>query len=407
MSYSRQTQMGLAPIRQLNQFIARPDALDTTGTHIHTEWYPEQLYDDAKWYHPWDPALAKHAAMPEYDVFSPQEHDPYTAEIGEQRPASCFSGLSTPGLSYRDSSCSPLSSIDDPGFPPVPNAEAACFSAAVASTSQLLASPPHFSPTSQHLAYPFAGPQEQECSAYMLEPSHPFALPTVDEILACEASWPELLQQESQPAALFSFPGAEALPPHMPPSPSDAEEARQMPELQHPKPWRPFVPSWQTATEFDLAEYVPPQPPSQGSEASHSGDASCQAGPSWVSPSHGQQERIVQVKEEEKDFYLEEEDIEDGCEDEFGMDLEWPSSEDQDVFAEALHALPAHHPYAGGPTATRFGPATLPPISVHRLGHVPQVLPADSLLYQPLHRSVASSEWTSAEPNTYAYAHCP
>ena len=45
-----------------------------------TEWYPEQLYDDSKWYHPWDPAFAKHTAMPEHDVFSQQEYDPYAAD---------------------------------------------------------------------------------------------------------------------------------------------------------------------------------------------------------------------------------------------------------------------------------------------------------------------------------------
>ncbi|GJE86265.1 hypothetical protein PsYK624_023450 [Phanerochaete sordida] len=426
MSYrhSRADEMPLTPIRYPNQY--EPDELDTAAALIHTRtvparWSPSQLYasaevgyaspSDVEWYDPWaNVPLQKHAAVPESTAFASPQYNPYLAtgytHSDRKRSSSCFSlsGQSTPGLSWRDSSCSPLSFIDDPAFPPVPHAEPMCFSAAVGSTSQLLTSSPHLSPAGQPPPFAFPGAQAYDCAAYTLAPQPAFEVPTVDEVLAHEEHWPELFLREPY-AALPPLPAPAALPPAPPHTPQSLQAAapQELPELQHPKPWRPYVPSWQTATEFDLAQFVPPQP---APPAACTADVPpCQAGPSWVLPSLGETAAVHHADGRgHGPGVAEDEEDEGGCasEDEVEelMDLEW-TPEDQGAFAYAQLESPAHHPYAGGPTATRFGAATLPPM--HR--NVPQLLPPDSLLYQPIRFSVASN-WTSADPNPYAYTHC-
>lgn len=438
MSYrnSRADEMPLTPIRYPNQY--EPDELDTAAALVHTRavpgpstnfllprplthmsgplaarWSPSQLYTsptEVEWYDPWaNVPLQKHAAVPESTAFASPQYNPYLAtgytHNDRKRSSSCFSlsGQSTPGLSWRDSSCSPLSSIDDPAFPPVPHAEPMYFSAAVGSTSQLLTSSPHLSPAGLPPPFAFPGAQAYGCASYTLPPQPAFDVPTVDEMLAHEQHWPELFLREPY-AAFPPLPAPAALPP-APPHTSQSLQAaapQGLPELQHPKPWRPYVPSWQTATEFDLAQFVPPQP---ARSAARTADAPpCQAGPSWVLPSPDEHTPMHHVDGAGHGGAAEDEEDQDGCtsEDEVEelMDLEW-TLEDQGAFAHAQQESPAHHPYAGGPTATRFGAATLPPM--HR--NVPQVLPPDSLLYQPIRFSVASN-WTSADPNPYAYTHC-
>ncbi|EKM48600.1 uncharacterized protein PHACADRAFT_266270 [Phanerochaete carnosa HHB-10118-sp] len=369
-------------------------------------WFPEQLYasqDEAEWYDRWtNLPLPKHAPMLGGSTFPQLGYDAYLPECAEQqRPQSSlsFSGLSTPGLSWRDSSCSPLSSLEDPALTSVPNAADISFSTTIDPTSPHLTSSPHSAFTSQPSdTYTFDGSRGQGLPAYTLEPNLSLSLSSVDEILACEASWPSVL------LGGLSAAGAPLSAPHMPPSPSDAAPAQELPELQHPKPLRLYVPPWQTATEFDLAEFIIPQ--RQESAFYHSENASsCQAGPPWViaSPAHHGQiehaeededEEDEEMKEVEEDGFTSEDEVEEL------MDLEW-MPEDQSIFTHAQQDSPAHR-CADGPTLC-FGNAMLPSIVVHQ--HAPQILPPDALLYQPLLSSVASNVWATAESHLYAYAH--
>lgn len=378
-------------------------------------YYPDQPYaspDEAEWFDPWNNLpLPKHAPMPEGTAFSQAVYSGSdVAGYAEQRrPSSSYSysTLSTPGLSWRDSSCSPLSAcFDDPTLPSAPNADAISFSAVIDSTSQHLTSSPHSAYTSQPAApYAFEGAQEEGCSTYMLEPNSSLTLPSVEEILACEAEWPSMFldgERTAIPPSVAAEPSPPA-PPHAYPLSSYPAAAPELPELQHPRPWRPYVPPWQTATDFDLEQFVAPQ---SALGSGHLQDASsCQAGPSWVGPSqtqsveveYGHKEDGEEEEEEEEgeDSYMSEEELEEL------MDFEW-TGEDQGIFTQAQPQNLPPHGYVSGPTSY-FSAAMLPPVTVYQ--NFAQILPPDSLLYQPLHSSVTSNVWTPTDPHLSACAH--
>lgn len=358
-------------------------------------FYPEQYYScsvgEQQWFDPWSSLSSqKHDRLPMSDEFAPTYAASTTAE--QRRPSSCYSGLSTPGLSWRDSSCSPLSAIEEL---PVAHAVPEAISFSAASQSQKVTSSPVAAGFSCNPAALFASPDEAQarlCSTYHIAPGPAPALPAAHDPAAWSANMPSLSlstalrQLDEQQALPMQGPSSSHLPSSSSASPLASAPA-QMPELQHPKPFRPYVPPWQTATEFDVEEFVAAK-----DHASYQtvDDQASHAGPSAI-PSLGDGARLEQGESAGGYF----------CEPEEEVDMDW-DFEDQSTPPQEGYAW-NYPPYASS-SATAYAIASG---TESWLGQqiVPQVLPPDALLYQPLSTATTSTFWTLPNQTSYTYPH--
>lgn len=353
--------------------------------HAAGAFYPEQVYtcssSEANWFDSWQSLpTSKHDLIQGGNAYNLAS---YAAESSVQRrPSSCYSGLSTPGLSWRDS---PLSCVDES---PVSSAEAINFLAASSSR-------PQSSTSSAKTAVPddstalYAAQDEVQArqhATYELAPDPSMA--ASHDFSAWQAGLPSLgtASQERQDfdsmasaaQSMTSMHTSSSIPPFIaapiPPPP--------MPELQHPKPIRAWLPSWQTATEFNVNEFlasssqIKPQPPALGP---------CHAVPSSASSQNaltGYTQRAGAVVSE---------DIE--------MAVGW-ELEDQGSSAPSQQArLPESYSWSYLPPT--YGSTMVAPQWAAR--PLPQILPPNALLYQPIPASVMSGLWTDADPRAYAY----
>lgn len=363
-------------------------------------YYPEQLYawssKEEGWYDPWQNlSLPKHNMTHEGDAFPLAT---FTAGPSVQRrPSSTYSGLSTPGLSWRDSSCSPLSCVDEESS--VPTAELISFPAdLVASQTQSLTSPKSAYPAvPEDVAALYAAQDEaqtQQYTAYHFAPGPSTVLIAPHDLTAWRAGLPSLGAALHEGQDFYPIaPAAQATSSIHSLSPIassyiDAPTAPlPMPELQHPKPVRHYTPEWQYATNFDMDEFVKPVSHSNGqhpavescqvalSEASSLGDANTYA---------GQDEVLDEQPPEEMEII-----------DDWGVG-------DQGSCAQS-QLNPAPEGYAWSHSFSSAATVEAPQWTTQQV--LPQILPSDALLYQPVSSSVTSGLWTDADRRSYAYPH--
>ena len=342
-------------------------------------FYPEQVYTcastEANWFDSWQGLpTSKHDLTQGGNAYNLTSYATETSV--QRRPSSSYSGLSTPGLSWRDS---PLSCVDES---PVSSAEAINFLAASGSRTQsLTSSAKNAIPDDSTALYAVQDEaQARQHAAYELAPDSSMVVAAPHDFSAWQAGLPSLgtAPQEGQdfnstaPAAqsMSSMHTSSPIPP-------------SVPELQHPKPVRAWLPSWQTATEFNVNEFVAssshinnPQPPAP---------EPCHAAPTAVSSQTGPtgyaQRAAAAVSE----------DIEMAV----GWEMEDQGSSapsQQGRFPEGYSWSHLPLPYASTMAASQWAARPLP-----------QILPPNALLYQPIPASVMSGLWTDADPRAYAY----
>lgn len=267
----------------------------------------------------------------------------YTSSGGRPSTSSSSSSISTPSLSY-----SPLSTIEEHSsfdhehmtpsatlsYPDISFLPTACLSSEANSCSHLY----------------------NEVDGYYLSPH-----PTSDIIPPNFASWHEK----------FYAPGVrrELLQPAVAPQPEPSpNKTVELPELHHPRPFRPYVPPWQSATDFRMEEFVSPLKPTSLPQAAMLDGATSSYAPSTSTRSyHDEQE----MEAEEEDEY---------SDDEMDVDEDW-EFEDEDLSDDDRTISSASQPgfewALPAACTTGLGPHPEPSWTT-------RTLPPHSLLCQPL-----------------------
>lgn len=268
----------------------------------------------------------------------------YPSSGGRPSTSSSSSSISTPSLSH-----SPLSTIEEYSFdyehmtpsstlsyPDISFLPTACLSSEANSCSHLY----------------------NEADGYYLSPH-----PTSDIIPPNLADWqekfytPEVRREMLQPAVA----------PQPEPSPNKTVE---LPELHHPRPFRPYVPPWQSATEFPMEEFVSPLKPTSPPQIVVSDGATSSHAPSSSTRSYcGEQEMEAEEGLEDDEY----------SDDEMDIDEDW-EFEDEDLSDDDQTISSTSQPgfeWAPPMCATGLGPHPEPSWTT-------RTLPPHSLLCQPL-----------------------
>lgn len=353
-------------------------------------YYPEQLFACSSregWYNPWQSfPLPKHNMTHEGDAFPLNSFA--AGPSVQRRPSSSYSGLSTPGLSWRDSSCSP---VDEES--PISTSEAISFAADVVSQTQNFTSSlkPAFPDHSAALYAAQNEAQTQPYTAYRWVPSSPTVPTAPHDLAAWQASLPSLGTALQEQALYSVAPVVESMSSmhSSSPVPSSSIDAPtttpRIPELHHPKPVRAYVPDWQRGTEFKVEDFVIPSSHTNERRSPHE---SCNAASSRELSLEG-----VYVEQDERgdEYGIEETE----------MSMDW-GFEDQGSHAQSQQD-PALEDYAWSHPLHSTATMVAPQWASQRA--IPQILPSDALLYQPVPSSVTAGLWADADPASYTYPH--